>query len=102
MVANSLPETYRAEPATARIVAPLDAMTLIYQRRSGITHIVAEPVAEILAVMGEDIVDVGLIAARLAAKFDLGDPREARLVIADRLSELEQIGLIEKVDASGA
>ena len=42
--------TYRAEPVDQLLVEPLDAMTLIYQRRSGITHIVAEPVPEILMV----------------------------------------------------
>jgi hypothetical protein len=57
MTGTTAPIQYRAEPANERIIMPLDAMTLIYQRRSGITHIVAEPVPEILAAMGEDVVD---------------------------------------------
>jgi PqqD family protein of HPr-rel-A system len=93
---------YRAEPADERLIEPLDAMTLIYQRRSGITHIVAEPVPQILAAMGSDTVDVALVAARLATKFDLGDASDARAVITARLEELASLGLIEKVAKSCA
>ena len=52
------PQTlYKAESADARIVEPLDMMTLIYQRRSGITHMVGEPVPQMLEAMGNDSVD---------------------------------------------
>ena len=93
---------YRAEPADQRTIQPLDAMTLIYQRRSGITHIVAEPVPEILAAMGGDVVDAALLAARLAAKFDLGDASNAKGVIAARLEELADLGLVERVNRHAA
>ena len=79
-------------------MTPLDAMSLIYQRSSGITHIVAEPVPEILGVMGDDACDVALIAARLAAQFDLGNALDARAIIAERLEELAALGLVERVD----
>ena len=43
---------YRAAaPETLRIV-PLDALTLVYHRSSGITHIVDAPVPEILETLG--------------------------------------------------
>lgn len=87
--------TYKAEPADQLLVEPLDAMTLIYQRRSGITHIVAEPVPEILAVMGDDVVSAGEVAARLARAFDLG-AADAVDVVAVRLEELAQLGLVER------
>jgi PqqD family protein of HPr-rel-A system len=90
---------YRTEPADQRVVTPLDAMTLIYQRRSGITHIVAEPVPEILAVMAGDVCDAALVAARLATTFDLGPLDEAKAVIAARLEELATLGLVERADA---
>ncbi len=93
---------YRAEPADARIVVALDAMTLIYQRRSGITHIVADPVPQILEAMatGTDSApcDIALIAARLSALYDLGDADEAKAVIAARLAELAELGLVEELD----
>lgn len=89
---------YRAELAGQLLVEPLDAMTLIYQRRSGITHIVAEPVPEILAVMGEDALSAAEVAARLAAQFDL-DATDAEAIIASRLEELAALGLLEHVRA---
>jgi PqqD family protein of HPr-rel-A system len=88
---------YRAEPADARVVIALDEMTLIYQRRSGITHIVADPVPQILEAMGAAPCDSALIAARLSAHYDLGDAAEAKAVIAARLSELAQLGLVQHV-----
>lgn len=94
---------YRSEPADARIVVALDEMTLIYQRRSGITHIVADPVPQILEAMGAGTdnapCDPALIAARLAADYDLGDPAEAQAAIAARLAELAELGLVALVDA---
>jgi PqqD family protein of HPr-rel-A system len=93
---------YVAEAADARIVMPLDQMTLIYQRRSGITHIVADPVPQILHAMGDGECDAALIAARLSAQYDLGDAAQARAVIAARLAELAQLGLVQQVDTASA
>lgn len=90
---------YKAEPVSGRIVTPLDVMTLIYQRSSGLTHIVAESVPEILAAMGDDVCDVALVAARLATQFDLGDAAQAKAIIAERLEELATLGLVERVGA---
>lgn len=89
---------YKAERADQLLVEPLDAMTLIYQRRSGMTHIVAEPVPEILAAMGGDTLNAAEIAARLAAQFDL-DATDAEAVVASRLEELAALGLLEPVRA---
>ncbi len=92
------PQTlYLAEPADARIVEPLDMMTLIYQRRSGITHMVGEPVPQMLEAMGGDAVDAATLAARLAASFDLGGQEDAAALIAERLAELAELGLVERV-----
>jgi PqqD family protein of HPr-rel-A system len=87
---------YRAESDDQRLIEPLDSLTLIYQRRSGITHIVAEPISEILVAMGVDIIDAKTIAERLALDFDL-DATEAETVITARLEELASLGLVEKV-----
>lgn len=88
---------YRAEPADRRIVEPLDMLTLIYHRRSGITHLVTAPVPEMLAAMRGDAVDAATLAARLAASFDLGKRADAVAVIAARLEELAELGLLERV-----
>ncbi len=89
---------YRAEPAEQLLIEPLDAMTLIYQRRSGITHIVAEPVPEILAVMDGDVLDASAVAERLAAQFEI-DSEDAKAIVASRLDELAALGLVERVGA---
>ena len=86
---------YRAEPADQLLTVPLDAMTVIYQRRSGITHIVGEPVPEILAAMGDDAVDALAIAKRLAAQFEF-DAGDAEAIVAARLKELAALGLVER------
>jgi PqqD family protein of HPr-rel-A system len=99
-VGISLNIHYLAEAADARIIWPLDQMTLIYQRRSGITHIVADPVPQILHAMGDGPCDAALIAARMSAQYDLGDTAQARAIIAARLAELAQLGLVEQLDAS--
>lgn len=91
---------YRAEPTDSLLIEPLDAMTLIYHRRSGITHMVAEPVPEMLAAMADDSVDAATLVARLSATFDLGEAEQAKTVIAARLEELADLGLIGRVRAS--
>jgi PqqD family protein of HPr-rel-A system len=85
---------YRAAPpAVLRIVA-LDALTLIYHRASGITHIVDAPVPEILEVLAEEPLTLGELLARLGERFDLADPDP--LALAVRLDELAAAGLVER------
>lgn len=88
---------YRAEPADQRLVEPLDMMTLIYQRRSGITHMVGEPLPQMLAAMGDDAVDAAILAKRLAKTFDLGGAADAVAVLSERLEELAELGLVERI-----
>jgi PqqD family protein of HPr-rel-A system len=88
---------YQAEAADQRLIEPLDAITLIYQRRSGITHMVAEPVPEILAAMGDDAMDAAAMLERLSAQFDLGDTDDAIAVVSARLEELADLGLVDRV-----
>lgn len=90
--------TYKAEPADQLLAEPLDTMTALYQRRSGMTHMVAEPVPEILAVMGSDVLDAAAVAKRLAVQFDFEDA-DAEAVVAARLEELAALGLVERVHA---
>lgn len=91
------PTRFRAEPADARLVEPLDMVTLLYQRRSGITHIVAEPVPEMLEAMADDALTPAELAQRLSAQFDLGSEEDAETVIAARLEELADLGLVFRV-----
>jgi PqqD family protein of HPr-rel-A system len=88
---------YQAEPADGLIIEPLDVITLVYHRRSGVTHMVAEPVPEMLDIMGRDIVDAPALLARLHARFDLGDREAALISIEARLKELADLGLVHRV-----
>jgi PqqD family protein of HPr-rel-A system len=88
---------YRAEPTDALIIEPLDLLTLIYQRRSGITHMVSEPVPQMLSAMGADAVDAATLTQRLSADFDVGEGDAAIAVIAERLEELADLGLVERI-----
>ncbi len=87
---------YIAEPADQLWVEPLDAITLIYQRRSGITHMVVEPVPEILTAMGVDAVTAAALVAKLSDQFDLGTDEDAEAVVTARLEELAELGLVHR------
>jgi len=77
------------------LVTPLDSLTLVYQRRAGITPNVARPSPEILAPMGADALTADEVAQRLAAQFDF-DSAQAADIIAARLNELADLGLVER------
>lgn len=86
---------YRADPATYRRQIALDTLDLIYHRTSGITHIVAEPVPQILAALDGGAADAAEVARRLAALHDM-DIAEAVPIVAARLAELEAAGLVAR------
>ena len=81
-----------ADPRTLRIVA-LDSLTAIYHRTSGITHVVASPVPELLAALADPLT-LDALLAKLAAEYDLPDADLAAL--AERLAELETAGLVAR------
>ncbi|RYD56151.1 MAG: HPr-rel-A system PqqD family peptide chaperone [Sphingomonadales bacterium] len=91
---NPAASLYRAAPPASLRIVPLDALTLIYHRASGITHVVDAPVPEILEALAEPLGVDGLLA-KLAADYDLLDAdREA---LATRLDELAAAGLVERL-----
>lgn len=86
---------YRADPPAGRRAVALDALDLIYHRASGITHIVAEPVPQILAALDAGPADVAEIVRRLEEAHDL-NAAEAEPIVAARLQELEAAGLVSR------
>jgi len=86
---------YRADPSTGRRLITLDALDLIYHRASGITHIVAEPVPQILAALEQGPADATEIVRRLAETHDL-ETEDAAPIVAARLQELEAAGLVSR------
>lgn len=67
-------------------------MTALYHRRSAQTHLVAEPVPQILAVLDGTGVPVDDILVRLA----LDDTPDARLALVARLDEMCALGLVTR------
>ena len=93
---------FRAEAKDGCIVEPLDELTLIYHRRSGITHMVVEPVPQILAAMNGDALTLDQLLIRLSDSFDLGDAADAKAAVAARIDELVDLGLVAKLDQRDA
>jgi PqqD family protein of HPr-rel-A system len=91
-----MPPRYRADPPEARIMVDLEGMSAIFHRPSGITHLLASPAPEILALLSGEAGDAAEIAARLAARFEIEAEDAIDAVIADRLAELEAAGLIAR------
>jgi PqqD family protein of HPr-rel-A system len=84
---------YAADPAETLSFVELEGLTLLYHRRSGLTHILAPPAPQILAALAAGPADAAAIVDRIAAAFELeaDDPAAA---IAARLAELEAAGLV--------
>src|SRR3546814_18394979 len=81
---------YRAAPADALRIEPLDELTAIFDRRSMQTHLVVSPVPEILDAMGVDACTAARLAERLAATFDLDGTDDAQPILAERLTSEER------------
>lgn len=90
---------YRAAYAADLLVHPLEDLTLIFHRRSGVTHMVTSPVPEILSVMGLDSLNAAQILVRLSYTYDLEaeDAESLDAVLAARLEELVTLGLVERL-----
>lgn len=86
---------YRAAPAATLRIEPLDSLTLIFHRTSGITHVVDAPLPELIEVLGEGALTLEEVLAALAAAHELVDPDVEAL--AARLDELVEAGLVERV-----
>ncbi|MBB5685531.1 HPr-rel-A system PqqD family peptide chaperone [Sphingobium boeckii] len=87
---------YAADPPEARRRVSLDALDAIHHRPSGQTHLVCEPIPQILEALAAGPADAAGIVARLAIAHEF-DPADAATIIAARLAELEAIGLLWRV-----
>lgn len=86
-------QSYIADVDGARSVA-LEGLTLLFHPASGMTHILAPPSPEILAVLVE-AGDAGAVLARLGEHFAFA-PGEGAAAIEARLTELEASGLVRR------
>jgi PqqD family protein of HPr-rel-A system len=74
------------------IISPLDAVVALYHRPSAMTHLVVEPVPEIIEALQSGPLSVADLLAKLAL------PRDSDTVdaVTARLNELEAGGLIAR------
>lgn len=82
---------FRAPPATALLIVPLDAFVAVFHRPSGTTHLLVEPAPQILAALAEPST-LPALAERLATTYDIAGDAE---VLAARVDELVIAGLVE-------
>ena len=82
---------YRVVPPADRIGASLGPILVLYHRASGQTHLLAQPLPELLSALDAGEADADALLARLGIEAGAGS-REA---IAARLTELVAIGLVE-------
>ena len=85
---------YRAEPYSAHAVVATNDMALLFHRASGETHLLAEPMPDILTLLGDAPDTIDGLAIRLCDRLGVLVDEESRTVVAHRLGELEAVGLV--------
>jgi PqqD family protein of HPr-rel-A system len=88
-------DRFRAAPAATLRIVPLDALTLIFHRASGITHVAEPPVPEILQALAGGPLDGAALLTALAAEYALAE--EGAAALDARLEELVAAGLVERL-----
>jgi PqqD family protein of HPr-rel-A system len=85
---------YIADSSDEVRIVLLDGLSALYHAPSGMTHIVAPPAPEILAALQAGPADIAELVARLHERYDLEE--RADDIVALRLTELEQAGLVRR------
>lgn len=83
---------YHAPPAATLLRTPLDLLDAIYDRRSGLTHLVGEPVPAILDALAAGPASAADLMQRLADDYAIEGELAA---LRARLAELAALGLVE-------
>lgn len=83
---------YTAPRADAVTMVELDPFVVLYDRRSGITHLLAEPAPQLLDLLAAEPLTAAALRARLVEAFDLPDLTDQALTA--RLDELVVAGLL--------
>jgi len=85
---------YTADPPGAMPTVELDGLTALFHVRSGMTHILAAPAPQILALLAEGPATRETILARLTDRFAVESEGDVLELLEARLSELENAGLV--------
>lgn len=87
---------YIADCAEAVRIVELDGLTAVYHRPSGMTHLLATPAPQILAVIANDAAEPTEIIERMGRLFEVEAGESARQALDARLVELEAAGLVRR------
>jgi PqqD family protein of HPr-rel-A system len=85
---------FTTDPQQAFLISELDTLCAIYDRRSGVTHVVADPVPQILSALSGKTLDEDALLASLARDFDVTDDADTRSALSARLDEMVAVGLV--------
>jgi len=84
---------YAADPPETMRQFEVEGLTLLYHRKSGLTHFLAPPAPQILAALSAGPASAAEIAARMGESFEI-ESEDPAAAIAARLAELEAAGLV--------
>jgi PqqD family protein of HPr-rel-A system len=84
---------YAADPPETLRTVELEGLTLLYHRRSGLTHFLAPPAPQILETLAAGPASAADIAAAIGERFEI-ESEDPAAAIAARLAELEAAGLV--------
>jgi PqqD family protein of HPr-rel-A system len=84
---------YAADPPETMRHFDVEGLTLVYHRKSGLTHFLAPPAPQILAALAEGPASAAEIAARMEESFEI-ESEDSAAAVAARLAELEAAGLV--------
>ncbi|HEX8443056.1 MAG TPA: HPr-rel-A system PqqD family peptide chaperone [Allosphingosinicella sp.] len=85
---------FRADPADAVRSAQLEALTILFHRPSGMTHVLAPPGPQILEILRAGEATLNELRDRMSERFELTGGDDA---LAVRLEELVTAGLVERL-----
>ncbi|TZG28753.1 HPr-rel-A system PqqD family peptide chaperone [Sphingomonas montanisoli] len=85
---------YHAESYVAHPVVTTADMRLLFHRASGETHLLADPLPDMLILLGEQPDTIQGLTTRLCARLGVAQDEEAHAVVGHRLDELEAAGLV--------
>lgn len=87
-------QIWHAPPSDQLLIEPLDGLTLVYHRESGQTHLLAEPLPQLLEMLSHGPASAEGLTDRLTRRFDLADPETAQQRVHDCLDQLAKLGLV--------
>lgn len=89
---------YRAAARDAYVVRPVDDLTLVYHRPSGMTHVVSPAVVAILDLLHGRTLGIGEVCEQLAQHHYLdGEGDDIARVVTARLNEMAAMDIIDRI-----